>query len=77
MTFPKFAGEGLGRGREEREEGGRNGKKAGGAGRGREEREEGGRSGKMAGRSGRGTRESVRADWRRRLLEGGEKGGGL
>ena len=50
MTFPKFTGEGLGRGWEEREEGGR---------------------------SGRGTRESVRGDWRRSRLVGGEKGGGL
>ena len=72
MTFPEFAGEGLGRGWEEREE--------------REEREEQeerernsggtGRAGE-GGRSGRGTRESWRADCRRRLLEGGEKGGGL
>ena len=63
MTFPKFAGEGLGRGWEEREEGGRNGKRMGRAG--------------GAGGAGGGTRESVRADCRRRLLEGGEKGSGL
>ena len=36
-----------------------------------------GRNGKRVEKAGGGTRESVRADCRRRLLEGGEKGGGL
>ena len=55
MTFPKFAGEGLGRGWEEREEGGRSGK-SGRSGRGtreeREEREKAGGAGEELGRAG-------------------------
>ncbi len=55
MSFPEIAGEGLGRGWEEREEGGRNGK-SGRSGRGtreeREEREEAGGTGKELGRAG-------------------------